>query len=489
MRTWLWLRVFGLLGLLLSSVQGTAQAAGDQIDEDQQLAESSRAESHSANFGPLITIESLEVKGNSSTADDVIKSALPIHVGDALRAGSPRLVAARYRILALGYFRSVELYFAKGSKRGNVVLVIEVVERGTIVLNRLYFGTANATPWWLGFDLGDRNFVGSGLNVSAALVVAGEGGAEGARSQLSAQIRISDSAFFGSRFGWRASLYGVNASEPYRVSGATSDGRISNFQAFDYRRLGGQGGLSWRLSSLSRIDLGARLEFVDAEVPSAPVQLLPDGSMSAVPMYLEDGSSQVSTLSASYDRDTRPDPVLPWAGDRLLLHGELGSRWIGGSYDFATLLAKYQRWWPVSGKKHVISAHVTGGLVLGDAPLFDRLHVGDLNRMVAARALGLSVSTTPSLDILGTSTDELSYGEVGGVAEIQYSYKLFQGGKHVYGGELFAGFGLWGLTTTQELDSRSSPPIDLLLDVGLRLDTEIGIFELSLANALGRLPL
>ena len=120
----------------------------------------------------------------------------------------------------------------------------------------------------------------------------------------------------------------------------------------------------------------------------------------------------------------------------------------------------------------------------------DSIHVGDLNRMVSGRALGLVTSATPSLDLLDLSTDELSYGEVGGLAEVQYSYKLFRSSSNwIYGGELFVGAGLWTLVTTADVDPRESPPIDLLVDAGIRLDTEIGIFELSVANALGRLPL
>ena len=138
--------------------------------------------------------------------------------------------------------------------------------------------------------------------------------------------------------------------------------------------------------------------------------------------------------------------------------------------------------------------HLTGGIILGDAPLFDRLHVGDLNRMVTPRALGLVMSTAPPLDVFGNSSDELTYGEVGGVAEVQYSYRLFRDRFKVYGGDLFVGAGVWALAERADLDVRDRPlsdalPVDLMLDIGLRLDTEIGIFELSLANALGRVPL
>lgn len=473
------------LGLLC--LAGSARAQGASEPPHSSAAE--RAAASDELFGPQITIEAIEVTGNDATDADVIVSALPIGVGDTLRAGSARLREARYRILALGFFRRVKLSLAKGSRRGHVVLLIEVEERGTIVLNRLYFGTSLATPWWAGVDLGERNFLGTGVAVGAAFVVAGKGNAEGATAQQSFELRAADSAFFGSRYGWRGAVRMLNASEPYRVSGEASDGRIVNYNAFDYRRLGGKGGLSRSLTSLSRIDFGGRIEQVWADLPASPRQELPDGSSRDVDLHLQDGNSRVVTLGASYDRDTRADPVLTWRGDRLRLHGEAGHRLIGSSYDYGSIFARYQRWWPVRGRQHVVSAHFGGGLVFGDVPLFDRLHVGDINRMVSPRALGLTTAVTPSLDVLGTSADERNYGEVGGLAEVQYAYRLFDSSRYVYGGELFVGGGLWTLATTTDLAPRGTLPVDILLDIGLRLDTEIGIFELSLANALGRLPL
>ncbi|MCP4449105.1 MAG: BamA/TamA family outer membrane protein [Myxococcales bacterium] len=440
-------------------------------------------------FGPRIVIEAVEITGNSSTDSEVILNVLSLKAGDSMRAGSAKLEAARYSVLSLGFFRKVELSMAKGSERGKVILLIDVEERGTIVLNRLFFGNSIVTPWWAGLDLTERNFLGTGIGVGGAFVVAEEGDAGGSRSQRSIEVRVLDQALLSSRFGWQLAGYALEASEPYRHGGEPDDGSIENFSAFDYERVGARGTLSSGGGALSRVYLGGRLERIRADLPANPMRVLPDGSLGPIDLQLEDGTSHLVSVSAAYDRDTRIDPVLPFDGDRLLLHSEAASDIIAGSYQYLSIRAKYQRWWQVSGNIHVVSAHFSGGLVLGGAPLFERIHVGDLNRMVSGRALGLVTSATPSLDLLDLSTDELVYGEVGGLAEAQYSYKLFRSSNWIYGGELFVGLGLWTLATTADVSPRESPPIDLLVDAGLRLDTEIGIFELSLANALGRLPL
>jgi hypothetical protein len=119
-------------------------------------------------FGPLIMIEDIEVIGNVSTQTELILRALPLRAGDVLHAGDKRLRAARYQVLALGFFRDVTLGMRKGRARGQVVLEVEVVERGTVVLNRLWFGTTDVAPYWVGADVSERNLLGLGLELGEA---------------------------------------------------------------------------------------------------------------------------------------------------------------------------------------------------------------------------------------------------------------------------------------------------------------------------------
>jgi hypothetical protein len=133
-------------------------------------------------------------------------------------------------------------------------------------------------------------------------------------------------------------------------------------------------------------------------------------------------------------------------------------------------------------------------VVIGDAPRFDRIFISDVNHLLTPRALGLVLSTAAPLSILGTRSDKPTYGDVGGLATIEYSRQLFRGsGKNrVYGGDVFFAVGLWGLAENGDLTTRDtslwkSLPIDAYADAGVRIDTDIGVFELTIANALGRL--
>jgi len=481
--------VLAWLTLLVAAAPARAQGEALLAPASEEAAADPRDDA----FGPVLVIERIEVVGNASSASRLIRRALPVREGDVLRASDPRLREARFKVLALGYFREVELELRKGSSRGKVILIVTVVERGTIILDRLYFGTTRATPWWAGLALTERNFLGSGIGVGGGLVYAGEGDIEGDADKWAFEMHIGDPSILGGPFGAHAALLYTDTHEPYRVGGAFSDLDPVNFRTFPYTRLGVKGGMSVNVTPLSRLTLDGRVERVRADPPMAPTRMLEDGTSVPVDLGLMPGVSRVVTISIGFDRDTRADPVLPYSGNRLVVLGEFGATFFGGSYDFASALARYEHWWPVRSVEHVLSLHLTGGLVLGNAPLFDRIHVSDMNRMLTPRALGLVVSTRSSRDFLGTSSDEVTYGEVAGAVEVEYSYRLFRSRKHVYGGDLFAGVGLWGLAMANELHVRDRSlyralPIDLFFDAGLRLDTEIGIFELTLANALGRVP-
>jgi outer membrane protein insertion porin family len=303
-------------------------------------------------------------------------------------------------------------------------------------------------------------------------------------------VRVANPSLLGTPYGIRGSVTWVHGSEPFRVAGGPDDDRADHFTAFPYQRVIGRAGLTRDVTSLTRVAADLRVEAIDAAVPVAPTRTLVDGRVVGVDLHLQPGSSQVVSLALGVDRDTRSDPVLPRRGSYLTAQVELGSSLLGGSYDFTALLGRYERWWP-AGPSGALGLHLAGGVVLGDAPRFHRIHVGDVNRLLTPRALGLVVSAEGAPNLLGTGIGDVVYGEVGGTAVAEYRRRLFRRSHTVYGGDLFVGAGLWALATRDDLavrdtGVRASLPIDLVIDAGLRLDTELGVFELTLANALGR---
>jgi outer membrane protein assembly factor BamA len=444
-------------------------------------------------LGSVIQIERIEIIGNTATQAEIVRRALPIRIGDILRTGDPRLSSLRFKVLALGYFRDASVALDKGSQRGQVVILIHVVERGTLGLNRLWFGTTALSPWWLGADIAERNLFGLGIGVGGGFIYARQTDLPGGRDQYAAELRLTDPSVRGSSWGisWATTL--VHGSEPYRVAGTTTSD-ASTLHAFAYRRLGLRLGAGRDISATTRLAMGLRVEAIDATVPATPTRATPDGDTVAVDLHLQPGASRVMTASFSFDRDTRPDPILPHAGDHLIASAELGSSLLGGDYDFATLFGGYEHYWPLHDGTRAIALKLSAGVVLGSAPHFDRIYIADVDPQVAPRALGLVLSTAAPLALLGTRDDKPAYGDLGGTATVEYAFQLFRGSgdRRIYGADLFVGGGLWGLAERSDLRSRDSGlgaalPIDAYFDTGLRIDTDIGVFELTFANALGRL--
>jgi outer membrane protein assembly factor BamA len=448
-----------------------ADAAPTPLEEEPSAAQATRAAQDDPSFGPSVEIERIQIEGNSRTAERLIRRALLVKEGDVLRTGDRRFKVSRFRVLALGYFYDVKLKLVKGSARGKVVVVVEVMERGTFILNRLYFGASEASPDWFGVDVADGNFFGTGLTVGGALVWTGAGGKPGERDQWAGRLRYGDPSVFGLPLAVSGELLYSRASEPYDRGVGVDPGVI------DYTRAGGSLGAGYDVTRQLRALVQLRVERVVADDPvSAP----PDG-------YLEPGTSWVSTVAVGVDRDTRADPVLPQGGDRAVLSVEGGA----GDYDFLKLRGRYERWFPLRGGRHVLSIHAGAGAIFGEPPGFDRFHVGEVDKLLPPRPLELVVSTRRGPDFLGLSKNAPLFGDVAVAAELEYSYRLFRRTGHIYGGDLFVGAGVFGLWDRGGVayGVPSDRAIDLTFDVGLRLDTEVGVFELSLANAIGRVPL
>ncbi|HEX2687926.1 MAG TPA: BamA/TamA family outer membrane protein, partial [Kofleriaceae bacterium] len=333
-----------------------------------------------------------------------------------------------------------------------------------------------------------------GIAVGGGVIFARHGVVPGARNQYAAELRVSDASVRGTAWGVSAAATLVHGSEPYQVAGAAGDTGADTQRAFPYRRLGARLGATYDMSALTRLSMSLRAEAIATTLPVAPTRAWPGDRVVAVDLHLKPGDSRVVTASVAIDRDTRPDPILPHAGSHILASAELGSGLLAASYDFATIFGRYEHYWPVVNEHHAIAVKLAGGVVVGGAPRFDRIHIADVDRMLTPRALGLVLSTSAPLAILGTRADKPSYGDLGGSATVEYAFELFRGSgkRRVFGGDVFVGAGLWGLAEQPDLRARdtglaASLPIDLYADAGMRIDTDIGTFELTIANALGRL--
>lgn len=441
-------------------------------------------------FGPRYHIEQIVVLGNHKTKTALILREIGLQPGDVISASDQRVEAARFRLLSRGFFLDVRLSLMRGKKRGNAILLVEVEERGTIVVNDLYPSTSAATTFWGGIDVSETNFLGRGINLGGAFVLSTTPKVPDARAGVG--VRLHGSLPEIPSLGVSLSLTGLfnDGSEFYRVIGADTDPDPANFIAVRTRRVGGILGAGKPLNRYLRVFADLREEAVNGQLPGTRNRIYPSGLVKPIPFDVDEGNSRVGSLTLTLDYDTRPDPVLPRSGGRLVASIEGAHGALGSTYDFAKALVQASVYTRLP-HGHALGFHFLAGAIVGDAPYFDRFFVGDLNLLLPRRALGINFSTLASRNLLGTGIAGHRYDDYAARVLIEYAVPIWRRHGFVYGGDAFAAIGMFGLAS--EVDFRppddfgwNNLPIDLTADLGLRLDTYVGVFTISIANALGR---
>ncbi len=462
-----------------------AQPPPEDVGEPESLPTVAAAEGEPG-FQPRYEIERIEVRGNGKTRTALILREVGLTPGDVVSADDQRVSLARLKLLALGYFLDARLSMTKGSRRGLAVLVVEVEERGTVVLDAIHLGTSEATALWGGLGLTERNLLGRGLSLGAGFVGSTLPKVPEAQPGMAFSLRVA-----GPPVG-RGPVLSAGAilsrgSEFFRARGSSDDPDPENFVAATTRRLGGSLGVGTILSRTLYLSGAARFEAIRATLPA--LRSRADGQ--PIDFEVREGQSRLGSLALTLELDTRSDPVLPRRGYRLALAVEAATPAFASQYSFVKSTAQGSVYSPLRWG-HVIGVHGLAGAIAGDAPYFDRFFVGDLNLLLPPRALGINFSTQPSRNLLGTSVDQHRYDKLAGSLLVEYAVPLWSRHGLLYRGEAFVALGAFALSNRHDFGERgfwSSLPADFTADLGIRLDTYLGIFRLSVGNALGRMPL
>ena len=213
----------------------------------------------------------------------------------------------------------------RGKKRGGVVLLVEVEERGTIVINELYPSTSAATTFWGGVDVSETNFLGRGVNLGGGFV--GLDHAQGARRarrrrRCACTGRCRSIPSLGVEpLGHRALqrrqrvLPGRPAPTPTPTPPTSS------------RSARAAPAASWAPASRSAATCACSPTCAKrrstASCRRRATSIFPSGLVKPIDFDVDEGNSRVGSLTLTLDYDTRPDPVLPRSGgaDRRLVRG------------------------------------------------------------------------------------------------------------------------------------------------------------------------
>jgi hypothetical protein len=479
-------------------------------------------------------LERIEVTGNHRTKVRMVKDFVPLEVGTAFNVSDPEIEALRYRLLGTGWYEKVELSLKRGKRPGWAVLVIQVEERSTLVFQELAFGLGwsvkgidpskgpSGAPGrrpepYLGLSIADTNFLGTGKTLGGEVLLS--------LDQQGIALSYNDPVVRSSNWGFRTRATFVNGQEyfggdenvqvstrcPTPAEESTRNleecQRNSRAAVVDYWRAGLSLGTARDVGSYTRLTLDWRGDFVNVPSWGMPQAAQEQRGTSvlgrhAIDFAIEPGNSFVSTVSIGFTYDKRDSAILPSRGTLASFLGDLASPLIGSDYQFVRLQTHVNHWFLMPWQ-HTIRVGLFAGAVFGNAPFFYKFFVTDLTDLMPSRILGLNLDHRPAPNLFGvlqcgrafaancgTAIAQMRQEELAARVDVEYVWPLVRGRrKFLKGADAYFLVGLYALADPHDFQLAvpgysgiARLPIDLTADAGVRLDTQIGVFQIGLAK-------
>lgn len=302
--------------------------------------------------GNRITIEKIQIKGNTTTRDKVIRRELKVKEGDIYNETAVQ--ESRQRVTALGFFKEVNFATPRGSQDDSLELIITLEERPTGSFS-VGVGFSTAEDFILTGSIQKQNFFGRGWS--------GEIGGEMSSLRQQFLLNMVDPYFLDS--DW---ILGVSGSRTVFRFGSTARG------SFDRESFGGSLSIGKRLFDYASMNLGYEIEDVSAADLSSFIPL----------RFRENAGGLTSLLSLTINRDTRDNRVYPNNGMFNSVKFEVSGNRLGGDNDFFRVNGRTQFYQPIIGKL-VFKTYARLGFIdslnTRVVPLFERFFLGGPNSL------------------------------------------------------------------------------------------------------------
>jgi hypothetical protein len=417
-------------------------------------------------------VERVEFHGLSRVRPWAARRHVVVVEGEPL--DEERVLASRLRLLQVGWFSRVETRVARGSERGQVVLIFDVTERNTLVVSDLLLGSTRAQALFGGLGLTQQNFMGEGLSATGAFVWGGTPSGrpdDPDRFALRASLFAPDVGLGATRLVAGVGVLWLRGEE-FACADPDCDGfggRLGEAPRMRFERAGGELSLGLRPGPFERVTGAYRLERLSSTpVPGA------GGPIGPVPALLP-GHSRLAVLVGTWEFDSRDDVFFPTEG--LLASAQVGfsSRLVGSDYEYTRYVLQGETGFGLAGRRLRLQGLL--GAVQGGAPFFERFYPADLSYFAIGPALGRALE-------LNFSTDS-RYDAFAAMAGAEYAVPLWSGGRFFH--RAYLALGARAVYTSSGLGSggrthASRWPVSF--DVALRVDTPVGTFNASLGAAV-----
>jgi outer membrane protein insertion porin family len=261
--------------------------------------------------GPQVTIERIDIVGNTKTRDKVIRRELRVYEGELYNGTGVR--RSKERVTALGFFETVDITQKPGSADDKIVLQLEVKEKATGTF-QVGLGFSNVENFIFTAQVSQNNFLGWGQSVSASAQISG--------LKSLVQLSFYDPYFLDTQYLLSADFFRVDA----------------NYDGFVRRSTGGSISLGYQFVDDLLGTVGYTREYVDVEAGRAL------GSVLLANQFLS-GVTSAARLSLSFDR--RDNRLFPSRGFIHYGSVEFAPGLLGGTFLYSRYTAYSRLYFPL----------------------------------------------------------------------------------------------------------------------------------------------
>lgn len=403
--------------------------------------------------GPRIFVERIDVEGNTSTLDRVIRQKFRIVEGDPFNPREIRESAERIR--ALGFFETAEVNAREGSSPDQVVVDVDVVEKPT---GSLKFGATYGSSVGIGLvvSFAEKNFLGRGQDLSLSFSTASE--------EQEYFFSFFEPAFLGRdlRAGF---VLRYQERDPDQARWTTSVGEFRPTLRFPVSE---NGRLTLRYTGKNnKLETGI----------SYPGSLIDQEEAR--------GDIWQSALGYTYAFDTRNKGLDPTSGVRLEFSQDFGG--LGGDYEYISTRALAIAETTVLQEEVTLRASFEGGGLHSpnkDSRVTDRFFL-NARQMRGFEPLGVSPR---EIDLSGaTNQNDALGGTYYAVARFEAEFPLGLPNEYGITGGVFYDVGsVWGLDNTSGIGTIVHDDFNLRHVIGFSVfwDTAIGPLRFDFTKAL-----
>ncbi|WP_026757850.1 outer membrane protein assembly factor BamA [Sediminimonas qiaohouensis] len=396
--------------------------------------------------GPRVFVERIDIEGNTTTLDRVIRRQFRVVEGDPFNPRQIRESAERIR--ALGFFEMAEVNAREGSRPDQVIVNVDVEEKPT---GSLSFGGAYGTSG--GFSLllnfKEENFMGRGQRLNLSF--------SGADSDKVYALGFSEPAFLG-----RDLRFDLDVS--YRETD-------NDFADYDTTVIRFQPGISFPISDNSRLSLYYKAESVDI------FDYTSGGAIIAAEAATGEQISSAVGYSLSYD--TRRTGLNPNAGVLLEFGQEFAG--LGGDTTYLRSSGKVVAQTRVWNEEVTLRASLEGGAInytSGNSRVTDRYLIG------GSKMRGFEPDGIGPREVVG-STDDALGGNAYAVASFEAEFPLGLPSEYGITGGVFYDVGsAWDLDATNSNVLYEDFSLRHVAGVSVFWKTPVGPLRFNFSNAL-----